>query len=100
MNDARINIISSLEALRPKDAVLEEVYAKCWQALRSLDLLDKEPALRLFLVDFAGAGDDIMSSIAFTDSAKALFRPAIVIVNWQFLVSLEAAFRSFDLSPI
>jgi hypothetical protein len=91
-------LIDELETIQTKDEILTEVSTKCREVLDKLEPLRTLRELKVFVTDFNAASDAVRSSVYHTDSLKAVFEPPTIIVNAAFLVELESAFRSFDLS--
>ena len=52
----------------------------------------------MLFVDYVRADDAIRQSPYHTDNCMAVLQPPAIIVNAAFMLELEAAFRSFDLS--
>jgi len=62
------------------------------------DVLGAAAGLTMLLVDYDRTTDALKDSVLYTDSLKAILNPPTILVNAGFLLELEAAFRSFDLS--
>lgn len=91
-------LIDELETIQTKDEILTEVSTKCREVLDKLEPLRTLRELKVFVTDFNAASDAVRSSVYHNDSLKSVFEPPTIIVNAAFLLELESAFRSFDLS--
>lgn len=94
----REGLIRELAELETRDEVISEVAARCREVLGGLDAVRGIPGFRLFVADFGAASEAVRSSVFRTDSCKAVLTPPTVVVDAAFLLELETAFRSFDLS--
>lgn len=92
------DLIEELEGLETRDDVLSDVSNRVHEILSSSEPVQKLRGLRVLVLDFDYASDIVRSSIYATDSCKAILDPPTIVVNAAFLLELEAAFRSFDLS--
>lgn len=90
--------IDQVRALATEDEVLVEVAARCRQILATLEDANRVAGLEVLFVDFARAEKGVLESIYHTDSCRAVLDPPTIVVSAGFLLELEAAFRSFDLS--
>jgi hypothetical protein len=91
-------LLRELAELETTDEVLAEVTARCREIVGGLDAVRRIPGFRLFVADFGAASEAVRSSMFVTDSCKAVLAPPTVVVDAAFLLELETAFRSFDLS--
>ncbi|MDQ3258828.1 MAG: hypothetical protein M3R15_34005, partial [Acidobacteriota bacterium] len=91
-------LLTELEALQTEDEVLTEVATRCHQVLVEFAPVRALSELRVFVVDFTAASEALRGSVYLTDSLKAILAPPAIVVDAAFLLELEAAFRSFDLS--
>ncbi|KPJ57904.1 MAG: hypothetical protein AMS16_00430 [Planctomycetes bacterium DG_58] len=91
-------LIDELEKIQTTDEILAEVVVRCGAVLDMLKAVRILPELRVLVVDFDAANEAVRASVYHTDSSRAVFEPPTVVVNAAFLLELESAFRSFDLS--
>jgi hypothetical protein len=94
----RDGLLRELGELDTVDEVLAEVAARCREIVGGLDAVRRIPDFRLFVADFGAASEALRASAFITDSARAILAPPTVVVDAAFLLELETAFRSFDLS--
>lgn len=99
MSNHAQNLINDLEKSQTKDEILIEVMRRYREVLDTFTPLRDLHELRVFLVDFNEASREIRSSLYYTDSCMIVLEPVpIIILNAAFILDLETAFRSFDLS--
>ena len=93
------SILKELKNCKIQDEMISAVIEKTRMITTRLRLSENVIEVPpIFFVDFSKASDLLRTSIYFADNCKAIFEPPAIIVNYGWILELEAALRSFDLA--
>jgi hypothetical protein len=90
--------LAQLQACETADPVLSRVADRIREVVPALAAARGLQDVGLFVTDFTRADEPLRASSYYTDGVKALFHPPVIVIDAAFMLELEAAFRSFDLS--
>lgn len=92
------DIVDKLETIETTDEVVLDVVERTRDMVTRSGYVDGIAGLRIFVCDFTKADADMRKSTLFTESCKVILTVPAVVINDRFLMEVEAALRSFDMS--
>lgn len=92
------DIVDKLETIETTDEVVLDVVERTRDLVTRSGYVDGIAGLRIFVCDFTKADADMRKSTLFTESCKVILTVPAVVINDRFLMEVEAALRSFDMS--